>query len=286
MHLITVLRDYLGMTQQELARQAGVTQADLSEMEIREPYGKIMKYERLAGVLGVSVDTLVRSDYTGVPASFFEAHEHAEYLEETARVGREGEEEVFRRERERLQARFHTLGRLVIPYYKLRSSSPGYDILSFDDEGKPVYIEVKTTRMGEDQNFRLTAHEHEVARKLTDRGERYCIYRITHWGRPEQKLHIIPFQDMINGARIIPCQYVCTMRDRVTEICGIAYHRRRRGITQEDLALQLGIQPQHLCRYETGGHRCPVTMYRRISDLLEVPIDDLLATYPVSGLKS
>ena len=57
------------------------------------------------------------------------------------------------------------------------------------------------------------------------------------------------------------------------------------GMTQQELARQLGIQPQHLCRYETGGHRCPVTMYRKISDLLEVPIDDLLATYPVSGLK-
>ncbi|MGN1004822.1 MAG: protein NO VEIN domain-containing protein [Oscillospiraceae bacterium] len=286
MHVITVLRDYLGMTQQELARQANITQADLSEIESLEPYGKVMKYERLAKVLGLSVDALVRNDYTGVPASFFETHEHAEYLEETTRVGREGEEEVFRREQERLQARFSTLDRMVIPYYKMRSSSPGYDILSFDDEGKPIYIEVKTTRQGEEQNFRLTAHEHEVAQKLTARGERYYVYRITNWGQPEQKLHIIPFQDMVKGARIIPCQYVCTMKDRVTEICGIAYHRRSKGITQEDLAGQLGILPQHLCRYETGGHKCPVTVYQKISDLLEVPIDDLLATYPVSDLKN
>ena len=28
MHVITVLRDYLGMTQQELARQANITQAE------------------------------------------------------------------------------------------------------------------------------------------------------------------------------------------------------------------------------------------------------------------
>ena len=153
MHVITVLRDYLGMTQQELAREANITQADLSEIESREPYGKIMKYERLAKVLGLSVDALIRNDYTQVPASFFETHEHAEYLEETARVGREGEEEVFHREQERLQTRFNALDRMVIPYYKLRSSSPGYDILSFDDDGKPIYIEVKTTRQGEEQNY-------------------------------------------------------------------------------------------------------------------------------------
>ena len=285
MHVITVLRDYLGMTQMELAKQAHITQCDLSEIETRAPYGKIMKYQRLSGVLGVSVDALVRNDYTAVPASFFEIHEHAEYLEPSHDLGRAGEEEVFRMEQTRLRERFDTLHRMVIPYFKLRRTSPGYDILSFDDEGHPIYIEVKTTTYGENQNFSLTAHEHEAARKLTEKGARYYIYRFTDWGKPEQKLHVFSFQEMVNGARIIPCRYICTMKDRITQISGLAYHRRAKGLTLETMAGYLGLKQPNLHRYESGGHKCPVTMYQSISDLLEVPIDDLLATYSVADLE-
>ena len=284
MHVITVLRDYLGISQMELARRAGITQGDLSEIETAEPYGAIEKYERLSGVLGVPVDTLVRNNYTAVPSSFFETHEHVEYLEETSRTGRDGEEYVFRAERERLSRRFHTLHHMVIPYFKLRRTSPGYDILSFDDEGQPIFIEVKTTPLGEEQPFRLTAHEYEVAQKLTQKGERYFIYRHTNWGSPEHRMFIIPFEDMICGSRIAPAQYICTMADRTTKIGGIAYHRRAKGITQEELARQLGVRPHLLCRWETGKVRCKVTNYRKLSDLLEVPIDDLLAVYSVTDL--
>ena len=41
MHIIQVLRSYLGLTQQELARKAGITQPDLCEMEIKEPYAQL-----------------------------------------------------------------------------------------------------------------------------------------------------------------------------------------------------------------------------------------------------
>lgn len=285
MHVITVLRDYLGISQMELARRAGITQCDLSEIETREPYGTIAKYERLSGVLGVPVDTLVRNDYTAVPAVFFELHDRAEYLEETSRAGRDGEEYVFRAEQERLSKRFYTLQHMVIPYFKLRRTSPGYDILSFDDEGQPIYIEVKTTPHSEDQVFSLTVHEYEMACKLTQNGEQYFIYRHTNWGTPDHRLHIIPFEDMIRGSRIAPSHYICTMTDRGRVISGIAYHRRAKGITQEELARQLGVRQHLLCRWETGKAGCKVTNYRKLSDLLEVPIDDLLAVYSEDELE-
>ena len=96
---------------------------------------------------GVFEETPARhiNDYTADPLSFFEKHPRAEYLEETSRVGRDGEEEALRMEQEQLSEQFHTLHRLVIPYFKLRRSSPRYDILSFDEHGRPFYIEVKTT---------------------------------------------------------------------------------------------------------------------------------------------
>ena len=43
MHIIQIVRLYLGLTQKELAQRAGIGQPDLCEMEIKEPYGRIDK---------------------------------------------------------------------------------------------------------------------------------------------------------------------------------------------------------------------------------------------------
>lgn len=286
MHVITILRDYLGMTQQELARRAKITQSDLSEMEHKDPYGQITKYQRVADVLNVPVHALVNDDCTGIPASFFETHEHAEYLESFTNMGREGEEAALRLEQERLEGIYPNLAKLVIPYYKLRISPVGYDILSFDDCGKPFFIEVKTTTHDEDTEFHLTAREYAMAQKLTAKGERYMIYRYANWGKENQTLIEIPFQTLLDGSRITNRYYYCSMKDRESVLSGLAYHRRRRGLTQEDLAKQLGILQHHLCRYEKGEKRCPVRTYQKIAELLEVTIDELLADYPISALEA
>ena len=285
MHLITVLRDYMGMTQMELAKQAGFSQCDLSEMETRPPYGQIMKYQRLSKVLGVPVHALVTNNYKQVPNSFFDLHDHAEYINAPSGIGRAGEEAAFAMEQDRLAAIYPNLSKLVIPYYKQRLTSPGYDILSFDDEGSPIYIEVKTTICGEEQTFSLTSREHDTAQKLTAKGERYFIYRYTHWDSPAQTLHVIPFQTMLDGARITPGHYICAMKDRLTELNGLVYWRRMRGIQQDELAKHLGIRPHMLCLYERGERRCPVVTYRKIAELLDVSIDDLLNTYSVHNLE-
>ena len=71
MHLIQIIRSYLGVSQQELAQRVGITQADLCEMEIKPPYGRIEKYQRLSNYLGIPIHALVTNDCTLVPLSFF-----------------------------------------------------------------------------------------------------------------------------------------------------------------------------------------------------------------------
>lgn len=69
MHIIQVVRSYLGLSQQELAEKAGITQPDLCEMEIKEPYGRIDKYQRLSQYLGIPVHALVTNNCTQIPIS-------------------------------------------------------------------------------------------------------------------------------------------------------------------------------------------------------------------------
>ena len=74
MHIIQVVRHYLGLNQKELAQRAGITQPDLCEMETKEPYGRIDKYKRLSDYLGIPVHALVTDDCSLIPISFFDKH--------------------------------------------------------------------------------------------------------------------------------------------------------------------------------------------------------------------
>ena len=284
MHLLTITRAYLGLSQTALAKAVGLTQADLSEMETRAPYGKIDKYLRISNYLGIPVDTILKNDYRSFPESFFDRHAAPEYLPEPKSpeqlLGRKGEEFILRREQERVAQSYPALARLILPYFKMRESSPGYDILTFDDKGQPFYLEVKTS-IYDTGGFRFTNHELEVAKKLTKAGERYVICYISGWETPEQAEQDIPFADLPKTHRISPCYYFCRPipKPRLERITGFAYFRRLRGLRQADVALAIGIPTCELSLFETGQRTPKVGVYLKASEVLESTVDELLERY-------
>lgn len=64
------------------------------------------------------------------------------------------------------------------------NSSLGYDIISFDENGEEIHIEVKSTKKNVQDGFYLSANELSVA---NDSPDKYYIYRI--YGINEKKLH-------------------------------------------------------------------------------------------------
>lgn len=288
MHVLTILMDYMGLTQVELAKKADISPADLNEMINKAPYGMITKYQRLAQYLGVSVDSIVNNDILNVSESFFIKHSHGPYLKplpnKHAILGREAEEEVLRMERERVMAFSPTLSRLVLPYYKMRASSPGYDILSYSADGSPLYIEVKNSSKTNIVDFRLTSHEFDVANKATDNGIPYLVYIFSGWNTKDQKLDIRPFRELQNEKRFMAGNYICNLRELRTEVNGITYFRIMHNLSQIDLAETLAIPPASLCKYELGENVCPVTVYQKLGAFFHVPIDDLLKSYPNPNL--
>ncbi len=281
MHIIQIVRSYLGLTLQELAAQAGISQPDLSEMEVKAPYGRIEKYQRLSDYLHIPVHALVTNDCRLIPNEFFEKHPPRPYAEKgttaNMELGRGGEDAAFRFEQERL-AKFNTsLSSLVLPFYKLRYR-PGYDILSFDEFGKTVYIEVKTST-DDNPDFSLTKQEYLTACKLTDSGEVYRIFRYTNWGNPKQALNIYDFTDMREANQIFPATFLCNTVPREPSVSGITYCRERAGISKGELADRLGIKTMHLWRYENGKQQCSVTLYQKMASLLGATIDELLQAH-------
>ena len=88
-------------------------------------------------------------------------------------LGTAGELLVMREEIEKLKR----LGIDKQPEYVANTIGDGlgYDILSYDEQGNPIYIEVKTTRTGSIDGFFMSQRE---VKESLNRGNSYRIYRV------------------------------------------------------------------------------------------------------------
>ncbi len=281
-HVITTARAYLGISQAKLAKATNLTQHEICHMENQPPYGLLDKYRRLGEYLGLPLEALVKNDYRAIPESFFKEHPAPDYMPAPTGpdkiLGRQGEEYILRRERERLANLYPALAKLVLPYYKMKLPSPGYDILSFDDLGQPLALEVKTSQQ-DTGNFRLTNHEVEAAKKLTEEGWAYKICYITNWGTEAQQVRELPFGRLVENQQLAPLYYRVSTKAKEGPFTGLAYYRLLRGLKQEEVAAALGVARSELSFRETGLRKGDVAFYIRASELLDATVDQLDARY-------
>lgn len=91
-------------------------------------------------------------------------------------LGRAGEEFVMKFERARLLAAGRDNFAADVEHVsRVRGDGAGYDIMSFESDGRERLIEVKTTRYGQYTPFFVTANEVGVSR---DAGMSYHLYRV------------------------------------------------------------------------------------------------------------
>lgn len=104
------------------------------------------------------------------------------YLEIEARnrsLGRAGEELVARFEQERLwRPGQNTLSERVEHVSKTQGDGLGYDVLSFEKDGRERWIEVKTTQFGALTPFFASRLEVEVS---TEFSHQFHLYRVFHF---------------------------------------------------------------------------------------------------------
>lgn len=123
--------------------------------------------QRLKFVKPSLVPVIDKPTLTGAFTNYFELER------EKKRIGDLGELLVLESEQERLRS----LGLKRKPEQKSKSEGDGlgYDILSYDEKGKDVFIEVKTTTAGCDQPFFITRNE--LLRSVQD-SDKFVLYRL------------------------------------------------------------------------------------------------------------
>jgi len=96
--------------------------------------------------------------------------------EENKRIGDLGEILVIESESEKL--RKLNIHKTPIHKSKVEGDGLGYDILSYDENGEEIYIEVKCTKQNINTPFFLTANE---LRKSLEEKERFNLYRLYNY---------------------------------------------------------------------------------------------------------
>jgi hypothetical protein len=113
------------------------------------------------------------------PSHGYAAPVRRDYLEREARnrsLGQAGEDFVVRFERWRLGSMgAGQLAEKVEPVAQSRGDGLGYDVLSFQADGRELFIEVKTTAFGEMTPFFVSANEARFAR---DNETQFRLYRL------------------------------------------------------------------------------------------------------------
>lgn len=136
----------------------------------------------------------------------------ADYVENEKRamkIGMRGEQLVVQAEKERLGKDHPELARQV-EQVSLISDSYGYDIKSFESDGRPRYIEVKTTPDHYQPQFSFLLTENE--RRTASQSDNYWLYRVFDINDAPQ---IIRLKDPLGDQRkckLSPTQYRVTLR--------------------------------------------------------------------------
>lgn len=122
-------------------------------------------------------------------------------------VGFFGEKAVLNFEKEKLK-RYPDLAEKVEHVSVKQGDGLGYDILSFDEEGREVFIEVKTTTQGKDAPFYISDNEVDFALKHSDNYVLYRIYNVQNILESKDKIEFFKVNgDRFQGISLSPVKY-------------------------------------------------------------------------------
>jgi len=126
-----------------------------------------------------------RRPRTGITTHDFQPRKGSVAASAAQKYGLPGEEIVLAYERVRLSnAKRADLAARVRHVAVEEGDGAGYDVLSYEEDGKELYVEVKTSTGGKESMFFLTSNELAFAERYPDQ---YAIYRVYAYD-PRQRI--------------------------------------------------------------------------------------------------
>ena len=174
---------------------------------------RINKVLSVAAYYGVSIDDLAYDRYDNVLGSLLPRPSRDPAIktrlkkqqQHRDKLGRDGEAYVAWLEREKLKGTAYENG---VNESFADDLSAGFDIMSFSPDGKPLYIEVKTTGGKVSDPFFLSANEKAFMEFCFNNGHRYELHRVYHMGNTKKVGRVIYTAEEIMGFHCEPCTYL------------------------------------------------------------------------------
>ena len=159
--------------QQELFPQAD-KRVDIQEFEIKKD-GEFIEYQPQAE------NSIIREDSPKYQAQLQHLPQTSkrtvEEMQAHQKLGEIGEEYVFKKEKERLKESGRDHLSAQVAWVSKTDDTCGYDILSYSQDGREKYIEVKTTDDEYDLQFPMSLQEWKAASDIKMQAD-YYIYRV------------------------------------------------------------------------------------------------------------
>lgn len=96
-----------------------------------------------------------------------------------------------------------------IKWISKEDDGTGYDILSFDEKGNEIYIEVKSTEGKEDSVFFISANEIDVMEQFKNK---YYIYRVFNIKTKNPEVYVLNYCEFINKIDLVIEGYSATLK--------------------------------------------------------------------------
>ena len=184
-NLARYMRLHLGLTQQQVAQQAGISIQDIVRIERGQKNLEKRKYRFLADYYHLPADAIFNDEVgTALPMLTQRPNSTRKRFSRLSRrlqrqdeLERAGEAYVAEQERLKLQGTPYAIG--VNEAYADDPFS-GYDIFSFTQSGEPIFITVKTTRSGVSDPFTLSGSELEAASYCCANSLNYELHLVYH----------------------------------------------------------------------------------------------------------
>jgi len=126
------------------------------------------------------------------------------------RIGDLGEIFVYKQEKKYLEENGEqNLAKKIEHVAKTKGDGLGYDILSYDLNGDPKYIEVKTTKGNKNSTFFITRNELEKSKIKKDN---YFLYRVYNYNEELEKGEILKVKGDLENICNFPITYKVTLK--------------------------------------------------------------------------
>lgn len=217
-NVLYYMRKRLGLSQHELARATKLTANDISRIETGNIGAGIEKFITLAKFFSISLNALLRNDIYEVCPTLTERPKTSRKMlkriqklrKQCDEIGCSGEEWVYQQEVKKLQG---TIFENAVNQNFADDEDAHFDILSFNTDGIPICIEVKTTTGDLEKAFYFTAEELEEAKECQASGVCYEVHRVYHMNNPKNRgREIISAEELFNNYTFKPVTYLVTRK--------------------------------------------------------------------------